>query len=322
MLQARNLKFHYPGQNPTLRNLSFQMETGEILSVLGESGSGKSTLLKLIYGLEDADSGEIYFDNKKVTGPKFNLIPGNPEMKFVPQEFDLLDSVTVAENAGKYLSNFDLKLKNRRISGALKVVQLGKFSNQFPSKLSGGQRQRVSIARAIAANPELLLLDEPYGQLDQPLKFEIRKNIWDWTKKNNRSLIITTHDFNDAFGFSDKILVLKNGKIIQTDSPENLKKQPENEYVASLLGEYSGLNREEMKTLFQIEIPENKKAVIYPEEITLSPDGKEFIVSDIRFRGRDFLVEAKNGNSEIKFFSESKPAKEKVNLKIKNFRLV
>src|SRR5690606_8664422 len=116
------------------------------LAVLGESGSGKSTLLKLIYGLEDADSGKIYFNNEKITGPKFNLVPGNPEMKFVPQEFDLLDSISVAENVGKYLSNFDLKLKSQRTLNALKTVQLEKFSNQFPSQLSGGQRQRVLIA--------------------------------------------------------------------------------------------------------------------------------------------------------------------------------
>src|SRR5690606_28330382 len=139
-------------------------------------------------------------------------------MKFVPQEFDLLDFVTVAENVGKYLSNFDLLLKAEDTEKALEVVQMESFSKSFPWQLSGGQRQRVSIARAIAANPKMLLLDEPYSHLDQPLKFEIRKNIWNWAKENHCTVILTTHDINDAMGFSDKIIVLKNGKIIQNAS--------------------------------------------------------------------------------------------------------
>src|SRR5690606_14719245 len=182
-------------------------------------------------------------------GPKFNLIPGNPKMKFVPQEFDLLDSITVAENVGKYLSNFDLPLKSKNIIKALKVVKMEEFASEFPSKLSGGQRQRVSMARANAMNSKMLLLDEPYSHLDQPLKFEIRKNIWNWAKENHCTVILTTHDINDAMGFSDKIIVLKNGKIIQNDSPEKQRNKPEKEYISSILGEYSILNSDEMKNL-------------------------------------------------------------------------
>src|SRR5690606_2934111 len=120
------------------------------------------------------------------------------------------------------------------IEKALEVVNILNYKDELPTKLSGGQRQRVSIARAIAAEPQLLLLDEPYSHLDQPLKSEIRKNIWNWAKETGCTVILTTHDVDDALGFSDKIIVLKEGIILQNASPENLRNQPVNEYVASL----------------------------------------------------------------------------------------
>ncbi len=322
MLVINNLSFGFHSGGMILHNLNFEVRKGEFISILGESGSGKSTLLKLIYGLEDEISGEIIFEEEKVTGPKFNLIPGHVEMKFVPQEFDLLDYVTVAENVGKYLSNFDLPQKTETIENALKVVNLSEFKDEFPTKLSGGQRQRVSIARALAAQPKLLLLDEPYSHLDQPLKFEIRRSIWSWAKETECTVVLTTHDVSDALGFSDKIIVLKEGKIIQNEKPESLRNVPENEYVASLLGEYSLLNSDEMKDLFQVEIPQNKKAIIYPEEIIEDKSGTEFRITDIRFQGRDYLVEGISGNSKVKFYSDKIVVSQLINLKLKYFRLV
>lgn len=322
MLEIKQINFSFEELKPILKSISFSAEQGNIISILGESGSGKSTLLKLIYGLEDILSGEIFYENELVTGPKFNLVPGNSKMKFVPQEFDLLDSITVAENVGKYLSNFNLPLKSENITKALKVVKIENLKPNFPSQLSGGQRQRVSIARAIASQPKMLLLDEPYSHLDQPLKFEIRKNIWKWAKETNCTVILTTHDVNDALGFSDKIIILKNGEIIQNDSPENLRNQPENEYVASLLGEYSILNSDEMNNLFQIKIPENQRAIIYPEEISEDKSGQEFQVSDVRFRGRDYLIEATNKSSKLQFYSKLIPQRQIVKLRINHFRLI
>lgn len=322
MLSIKNLNFSFSPQIRVLKNLDFQIEKGEFTAILGESGSGKSSLLKLIYGLEDADLGEIYFQNEIIRGPKFNLIPGHPKMKFVPQEFDLLDYVTVAENVGKYLSNFNLPLKKENIENALDVVRLLDFKNDFPNQLSGGQRQRVSIARALAAHPELLLLDEPYSHLDQPLKIEIRKSIRNWAKETNSTLIITTHDMQDALEYSDKIIILKDGEIIQTDTPENLRKNPANEYVAALLGEYSIITAKEMSNLFQIEIPIDKKAIVFPDEIEVSEEGTEFEIKDLRFQGRDYLVEAVNESLSLKFYLVHFPSNELIKLKIGNYRLV
>lgn len=322
MLEIKQINFSFEELKPILKSISFSVGQGNIVSILGESGSGKSTLLKLIYGLEDAVSGEIFYENEKVTGPKFNLVPGNPKMKFVPQEFDLLDPITVAENVGKYLSNFDLPLKSENIIKALKVVKMEEFASAFPSQLSGGQRQRVSIARALATQSKILLLDEPYSHLDQALKFEIRKNIWNWAKETNCTVILTTHDVNDALGFSDKIIILKNGEIIQIDSPENLRNNPVNEYVASLLGENSILNPQEMQELFQIEIPQNQQAIIYPEEVSENESGQEFQILDVRFRGRDYLIEVINRNTKLRFYSKLIPDSQFIKLKINNFRSV
>ncbi len=322
MIRVEKLSFYYASELFILKELDFQIEKGEFISVLGESGSGKSTLLKLMYGWEDATSGGITFDEKKVTGPKFNLIPGHPEMKFVPQEFDLLDYVTVAENVGKYLSNFDLEWKNLAIDKALEVVGLKEFRNQFPNKLSGGQRQRVSIARALAANPKLLLLDEPYSHLDQPLKFEIRKNIWNWAKEMKCTVILTTHDAQDALGYSDRMMVLKSGEILQFDTPETVRNHPHNEYVASLLGEYSVLNSLQMKRIFDLDIPEANKALIYPEEVLWDETGVQFETTDIRYRGRDYMIEAEREGAKLRFYSDMKPNTSLINLKIQGFRLI
>lgn len=321
MIQVEKLNFGYTDQI-LLKNLNFEIEPGQIVSVLGESGSGKSTLLKLIYGLLDLDVGLIRYENQKVTGPKYNLVPGHPDMKFVPQEFDLLDSITVAENVGKYLSNFNLPLKKKSIDRALEAVDLLDLKNEHPSRLSGGQRQRVAIARALATEPKVLLLDEPYSHLDQPLKMEIRKRIWEWARETGCSVILTTHDFNDALGNSDEVMVIKSGKLIQKTTPFELRNQPQNDYVASLLGPYSKLGAAAMKTLFGIEIPANKKAIIYPEELSIAQKGVPFKLSDLRFQGRDYLVEVKRRNSKLLFYSSQKPKKDELFLKLKNHRLV
>src|SRR5690554_2452639 len=190
MLKSRNLSFEYRSGKPVLKRINFIVQEGEFISILGESGSGKSTLLKLIYGLEDATIGEILYQDEPVKGPAFQLVPGHPKMKFVTQEFDLSETVSVAENTGKYLSNSNLIKKKRNINKALKAVGLYAYRNELPSKMSGGQRQRISIAAALAAKPEVLLLDEPYGHLDQSLKFEIRNGIREWAAENRVTVLI------------------------------------------------------------------------------------------------------------------------------------
>lgn len=317
MLNVKNLSFQYNDSSSfAIDNVSFNVNKGEIISIIGESGSGKSTLLKLIYGLEDFEQGEVFWEEKRLRGPAYNIMPGHKMMKYVAQDYDLLDFVTVGENVGKYLSNFDLELKQRLIDDALRVVEMLDLKEAFPNKLSGGQRQRVSIARALAQKPEVLLLDEPFSNLDQTLKISIRERILDWCKLYNITVIFTTHDLNDALYTSDRILVLQKGKALQFDEVESVRSKPHNSYVAKLFGfvnllEVGVFNKLKLN---DIDRP-NYFQLAYPEEIWIHEDG-EFIgeVIDYKFQGRDYLIRfTSNGQKIIAYF----PFKMKIGSKIK-----
>jgi len=296
MLQIQNLSFSYQDSTSfAVDNVSFTVNKGEVISIIGESGSGKSTLLRLLYGLEDFNQGNINWLDKNLKGPAYNIIPGHKMMKYVAQDYDLLDFVTVGENVGKFLSNFELDLKQQQIDEALRVVDLLEFKNHFPNKLSGGQRQRISIARALAQKPEILLLDEPFSNLDQSLKLTIRERIVDWCRNNQITVIFTTHDLTDAFYTSDRILVLQKGRLLQYDEVEKVREKPYNSYVAKLFGYVNLVEVGVYNTLKLNDIDRyNYYQLIYPDEIWIHDDG-EFIaeVIDAKFQGRDYLIRLK-----------------------------
>ncbi|MDM1072458.1 ABC transporter ATP-binding protein [Empedobacter brevis] len=318
MLYVKQLSYNYPDfEEKVLNGIDFVVKKGEVISVIGESGSGKSTLLKLLYGLLDFKEGEILYCNKKLRGPAYNLIPGHKMMKYVAQDYDLLDFVTVGENVGKFLSNFDLEFKQEQIDEALNVIEMLDYKHIFPNKLSGGQRQRVSIARALAQQPEILLLDEPFSNLDQTLKLTIREKIMDWCKEHQITVIFTTHYLNDAFYTSDKIVVLQNGQMIQFDEVENVRNFPVSEYVAKLFGYVNILDESE-----KLEINSSSKTVIYPEEIAITENGKfEGKVISSKFQGRDYLIRFSFKNVELVAYSPRKlTANELLQFEVTKFR--
>ena len=322
MLKIDNLNYNYPGfEENVLTNINFEVQKGEVISVIGESGSGKSTLLKLIYGLLDFNDGEIKYGDKKLKGPLYNLIPGHKMMKYVAQDYDLLDFVTVGENVGKFLSNFDLALKQKNIDEALDVVELTHFKHVFPNKLSGGQRQRVSLARALAQEPAVLLLDEPFSNLDQTLKLTIREKIMNWCRRHQITVIFTTHDLSDAFYTSDKILVLENGNMIQFDEIENVRKFPKNEYAARLFGYVNVLRSEESKKL---SIHTTTSVVIYPEEIKISTNGNfSGKVIETKFQGRDYLINFSYQDLELYAYFDAKLEKgTNINFDLKSYSVI
>jgi len=302
MLHIKNLAFNYPdAKQLALEKISFDVNEGEVISIIGESGSGKSTLLKLVYGLEDFDQGEIYWKDKHLRGPAYNILPGHKMMKYVAQDYDLLDFVTVGENVGKFLSNFDLDKKHRQIKDALRVVEMENYIDHFPNKLSGGQRQRVSIARALAQMPEVLLLDEPFSNIDQSLKISIRERIVAWCKENNITVLFTTHDVNDALYTSDRILVLQNGKLVQFDEVEKVRDKPNNSYVAKLFG---FINLVSVGVFNKLKLNEVNQfsyyQLIYPEEVWINDDGNYTAeVIGCKYQGRDFLIKLKYEDFEL-----------------------
>lgn len=300
LLEINHLNFSYSKEKPLFQNLNLGFEEGKIIALAGESGCGKSTLLSLIYGLLDWESGDIIFDGKKLLGPKGNLVPGEAEMKFVAQNFDLMPYATVAENVGKFISNINLAKKKETVSELLEVVGLEEFAPILPKYLSGGQQQRVAIARALSVLPKLLILDEPFSNLDFPRKIELREKLFRYVKQNNISLVISTHELQDIIPWLDEIIVLQNGKIVQKGNPEEAFKNPYNSYVAKLFGEVNIFSESEMQD-FQI-----SKFSYYPREIKISENGFEAEVLESRFAGNHYWNKVRIKNKEIVLYSDEK----------------
>jgi ABC-type sulfate/molybdate transport systems ATPase subunit len=292
MLQVKNVSFSY-SDSITLNNIDFSLEKGINLAVIGESGCGKSTLLKLIYGLYDLDKGRIFWNNTEVFGPKFNLIPGMDFMKYLAQDFDLMPFITVGENVGKYLSNIYPEQKNERIAELLEIVEMTNYANIKAKNLSGGQMQRVALARVLALEPEVLLLDEPFSHIDNFRKNSLRRKLFAYLKEKQITTIFATHDSSDVLSFSDEVLVLKEGKIIKVGNPKSIYYKPKNKYIASLFGD---VNEIEMN---------GKMEFIYPNQFTIveKSDLKVEVVKSY-FLGSHYLIETFKNSEKIFLESE------------------
>lgn len=300
LLEINNLFFSYSAEKPLFQNLNLHFEEGKIIALAGESGCGKSTLLSLIYGLLDWQGGNIIFDGEKLFGPKGNLVPGEAKMKFVAQNFDLMPYATVAENVGKFISNINLAKKRETVAELLEVVGLSEFAHVLPKYLSGGQQQRVAIARALSVLPKLLILDEPFSNLDFPRKIELREKLFRYVKQQNISLIISTHELQDIIPWLDEIVVLQNGAIIQEGNPEQAFKNPYNAYVAKLFGEVNIFDEHEIAD-FQL-----PKFSYYPKEIRISKSGFEAEVLESRFAGNHYWNKLKARNKELVVYTDKK----------------
>lgn len=300
LLEINNLFFSHNKENPLFQNLNLRFEENRIIALAGESGCGKSTLLNLIYGLLDWESGEIIFNGSKLLGPKGNLVPGEPEMKFVAQNFDLMPYATVAENVGKFISNINLKQKKETVKELLEVVGLQEFANVLPKYLSGGQQQRVAIARALSVLPKLLILDEPFSNLDFPRKIELRERLFRYVKQHGVSLIISTHELQDIMPWLDQIVILQDGRLIQNDSPEETYRKPYNSYVAKLFGEVNIFSEAEADD-FQL-----TKFSYYPKEIKVTEAGVEAEVLESRFAGNYYWNKLRAKGKELVIYTDEK----------------
>ena len=293
MLSVQNISFSYTSET-TISSVDFVLEKVQNLAIIGESGCGKSTLLKLIYGLYDLDQGEIFWNENQVFGPKFHLVPGMSYMKYLAQDFDLMPFITVAENVGKYLSNFYPEEKKARVSELLEVVEMSEFANIKAKFLSGGQMQRVALAKVLALEPEVLLLDEPFSHIDNFRKNSLRRRIFSYLKSKNITCIIATHDVNDSLSFADEILVMKNGAIEAKGTPKTIFQNPSSFYVASLFGDVSVVKMN------------GSTNFVYPHQfqVVQSSDFKVEVVQSY-FKGSHFLVEGKF-EDQVVFFESLK----------------
>ncbi|MFM9825300.1 ABC transporter ATP-binding protein [Flavobacterium sp.] len=301
MLELDSVFYTYI-DNPVIKNVSFSVSKGNNVAIIGESGSGKSTLLKLIYGLYDLDQGEIRHNGKQILGPKFNLIPGEDFIKYLAQDFDLMPYISVEENVGKFLSNIYKDQKKARVAELLELVEMTEFAKVKAKYLSGGQQQRVALARVLALEPKILLLDEPFSQIDSFRKNKLRRNIFSYLKEKQISCIVATHDSIEALSFSDETIVIKNGEMIAKDSPKTLFDNPLNSYIAALFGEVNQIPSH----WFNKSKSSTEMMLVYPHQLKIV-ENSEFsvIVNQSYFKGSHYLIESRFINETI-FFDSSK----------------
>jgi ABC-type Fe3+/spermidine/putrescine transport system ATPase subunit len=289
MLEIKDISFTYIDE-PVIENVSFTIAKGQNTAIIGESGCGKSTLLKLIYGLYNLDSGAITYNENPILGPKYNLVPGEDYIKYLAQDFDLMPYITVEENVGKFLSNMYPEEKKARVQELLDMVEMTAFAKVKAKFLSGGQQQRVALARVLALEPEIILLDEPFSQIDSFRKNSLRRNLFRYLKDKGVTCIIATHDSTDALSFSDETIVIQNGKVVAKGDSKSLYENPANKYIASLFGE---VNELKLSQLIPLEDDEDALLLLYPHQLKVVDNAlMKAVVKQCYYKGSHYLVKA------------------------------
>jgi iron(III) transport system ATP-binding protein len=254
----------------SLKSINFTIEEGEIIALVGESGSGKSTLLRIIAGLEQIEFGDILMEGQSWKGVSTN----ERSIGFVFQDYALFPHLNVRDNI-----LFAFKNKSHEVlNDLLETVGLIGYEERMMHQLSGGEQQRVALARSLAIQPRIMLLDEPFSNLDTLLKHSVRKEIKAILESNQQTSIMVTHDLEDAYEIADRIAVLKNGELIQIDTPANLYNKPVNDYVAGLTGHYSYFENQRLR----------------PEQIVIDASGSyQGVLIKKTFNGADYEIELK-----------------------------
>lgn len=283
-------------------NVSFGIEKGKLIGLLGPSGSGKTTILRMIAGLETPDSGDILIDGKRIN----DVQASKRGIGFVFQSYALFQYMTVFDNIafGLKVQKKSKKEIHEKVMELVKLIGLEGLQNRYPSQLSGGQRQRVAFARALAPNPQLLLLDEPFAAIDAKVRHELRSWLKDMINKVGVTSIFVTHDQDEAIEVADEIIITNHGTIEQKGSPLEIYKNPKTSFVAQFIGQSTVL--EGCRNLKGFDMKDiGEKVVIRPEFIKLSKKNeyKQYVsvteegkVTDISFRGSYLEINVSVGN--------------------------
>ena len=281
-LSLKNISKKYKDKE-ILKNISFDIKEGELVCILGPSGCGKTTLLNIIGGFVSDFSGDIFLSDENIN----NIPPEKREIATVFQSYGLFTHKNVIDNVsyGLKLLKIDKNTRENRAKEMLEKVDLASYEKKKIKELSGGEQQRVAIARSMVLNPKLLLLDEPLSNLDVHLRDVMRKEIKKIQKQFGVTMIIVTHDQEDAFKLADRVIVINEGHIEQIGTPEELYKEPKNNFISSFIGENNIID---------------ENLVIRPEEISIKLDSSgEGKVVDVTYLGAtvEYLVETPDGNT-------------------------
>ncbi len=303
-VELKNINKTY-GSYQASRNVNFGIEKGKLIGLLGPSGSGKTTILRMIAGLETPDSGEIIIDGKVVN----DVSASERGIGFVFQNYALFRYMTVYDNVafGLKVQKVDKKKIHARVMELVKLVGLEGLEKRYPSQLSGGQRQRVAFARALAPNPQVLLLDEPFAAIDAKIRQELRSWLKEMIEKLGITSIFVTHDQDEAIEVADEIIITNAGQIEQKGTPVEVYRNPETAFTASFFGQPSVLeNADDFHTFTQAEGAD--KIIVRPEFVKISKldEVEKFrtsvsqgVVERVSFRGDNLELQVRVNNSVV-----------------------
>jgi ABC-type Fe3+/spermidine/putrescine transport system ATPase subunit len=298
-IKVKGISKSYDSKKNAVKNISFNVKEGEVIGVLGESGSGKSTLLRLLAGLEDADEGFITISNEVITGPTDNLVPGYDFIRMVYQNFKLQRFKTIRDNVASEIYFLQEEERNNRVDELLELCLLTDKGDSFPHELSGGQQQRVAIALALSMEPEVVLMDEPFSNLDSPMKMIIRQDVISILRNAGVTVLMVSHDHADAMSVADRIMIIENGEIVQIATPQKLYSHPKSEYIANFLGPTNYIKPKGKR----------KPISIRPEQIKVSSKGTyKGVVVETYFQGMHYhtYVKSDSFDQNILIYYENK----------------
>lgn len=316
LLEVRGISKRFPRAiRPALEDVSFEVRDQELVTLVGASGSGKTSLLRILAGLETPDAGEIRLGGEVLTKDRRVLLP--PEhrhMGFVFQHHALFPHLRVDENVAFGLGRGQRSAAH--IEALLELVGLGGLAGRYPHELSGGERQRIALVRALAPDPRLLLMDEPFSSLDQSLREELRDETRALIKRREATTILVTHDTADALAVSDRIVVLREGSVQQIGAPAEIYRRPANRYIASSFGPCNFLSRNDLRAepsgagCRGIEPGEHSGSEVWirPEDLVLSPGEGEGclacgVVTQSLFHGESRMVTLECRSPERRTFT-------------------
>ncbi|MGO4543562.1 sulfate/molybdate ABC transporter ATP-binding protein [Paenibacillus sp. 2TAB23] len=304
-IEVRNLNKNF-GDFHAVKDVSFEIEKGHLIGLLGPSGGGKTSILRMLAGLESPSSGDIIFHGKRVN----DLPPQERGIGFVFQNYALFKHMTVYDNIA-----FGLKVKKQskeqireRVMYLVELTGLKGFEHRYAHQLSGGQRQRVAFARALAPEPQLLLLDEPFAAIDAKIRTELRTWLKEMIERVGITSIFVTHDQEEAIEVADEIMIISKGKLEQKGSPWDIYKNPETPFVASFIGESTIVdNISQLKGFEDAASRPGTKALIRPEYIEIGKPGEIRLASatlpgkvkHLHFRGSEWMVELLIGDTKL-----------------------
>tara|TARA_B100000925_G_scaffold120447_1_gene89501 strand:+ start:920 stop:1840 length:921 start_codon:yes stop_codon:yes gene_type:complete len=281
-LQVNNLSKKYD-EKLVLENITFQQKEGEIISLIGTSGIGKSTLLKCLSGLTNINSGSVVLNGDKIHKQEASF----RKIAYVFQESPLFPHINVIDNILFNLSEYD----QEKLNHLLEKTEVKALVKRFPYELSGGENQRVAIVRSLIRNPDLLLLDEPFSNLDTVNKRYVKEIVFEIIKESNLTTIIVNHDIEESLEISDRIMIINNGIIESIDSPENIYKSPKNLSTAELFGDVTSIS------------VDNQKKHIRPENIKIVKKSAYSVeIKNSHYLGEKYRVSAKLGNDIISLY--------------------